>query len=147
MDVTNGGEHVSWEWGAGRGAGVRVGHPKGPGRASKWPQDPQAWDFPASLSFTCAFVQHRVVLSTFFATSQDEHLTCIDSLNLESQPGRQEGLSFCSITRAGRWEGICQSLGGKQVMPGVQPGLWVPMLSQPGSVSQVLLSTDRGAAR
>lgn len=32
-------------------------------------------------------------------------------------------------------------------MPGVQPGLRVPVLSQPGSVSQVLLSTDRGAAR
>lgn len=56
VDVTNGGEHVSWEWGAGRGAGIRVGLPAGPGRTSKGPQDPQPWAFPAFPSLIRGFV-------------------------------------------------------------------------------------------
>lgn len=39
VDVTNGGEHVSWEWGggAGRSAVVRAAHPARLGRASRGP--------------------------------------------------------------------------------------------------------------
>lgn len=82
-----------------------------------------------SLSFIHLCIRATQVWSTFSATGQDEHLTRTDSLNLDSQPARQEGLSFCSITGAGRWEGTCQSLRGKQVVRGVQPGPQVPAQS------------------
>lgn len=100
MDVTNGGEHVSWGWGQGgvlpSAQGIPTGLaelPNGPKMAKPGTAQP--------LSHSPAYSRGTEVVSTFSPPSQDEHLTPTGSLHSDGQPGRQKGLSYCSTTRAG----------------------------------------------
>lgn len=108
-----GGHHQWWGTcflgvGAGRGAGIRVGHPAGPGRDSEGPRTPTL-GFPSpSLTHT---LSHPCSAEAPSACSASGHR--ILDIYLLTEPGqlaREAGRP--SLPRAGRQDGTCQGLRG-----------------------------------